>query len=107
MNSDKYLDKNKLDGEIQEISKRILAIAKVYQGNSWDLLSLLRTLELIHREIQENLLQPSLPDNRQQLYKLLKEIEETGGWPYIERMRLQDFLVKFQEVALNTDESED
>jgi hypothetical protein len=38
-----------------------------------------------------------LPDNRQALYSLLKEIESKGGWPYIERMRLQSFVTNLQQ----------
>jgi hypothetical protein len=44
--------------------------------------------------------QVSLPDNRQALYALLKDIEEEGGWPYIDRMRLRSLLKNFSEVDL-------
>ncbi|NJL84189.1 MAG: hypothetical protein HC890_17010, partial [Chloroflexaceae bacterium] len=37
----------------------------------------------------------ALPNTRQELSHLLRNIEETGGWPYIERMRLQEFLGTF------------
>jgi hypothetical protein len=40
--------------------------------------------------------QVSLPDNRQALYALLKDIESQGGWPYIERMKLQSLLANLQ-----------
>jgi hypothetical protein len=40
-----------------------------------------------------------LPDNRQALYSLLRDIEAEGGWPYIERMRLQAFLTNLEQEA--------
>jgi hypothetical protein len=56
-------------------------------------------LEQLHREIRDGSFQDSLPENRQQLYSLLKDIESEGGWPYIERMRLQAFIAKLPEEA--------
>jgi hypothetical protein len=34
--------------------------------------------------------EPALPDTRHRLYLLLKHLEEVGGWPYIERMKIKD-----------------
>jgi hypothetical protein len=62
------------------------------QGNNLELLALLRLLEALHQEVRDGLFQDSLPDNRQALYALLKDIENNGGWPHIYRMRLQHFL---------------
>lgn len=78
--------------ELQDIASAIRALAQNFQGDSIALVSLLRHLEELHREIREGLFQASLPDNRQALYKLLKDIETEGGWPYIERMKLQALL---------------
>ena len=72
------------------------ALAKEHQGNPTELLALLRHLESLHQELREGLFQESLPNNRQQLYNLLKEIEAEGGWPYIPRMKLRSFLENFQ-----------
>ena len=70
------------------------------QGDTVALLALLRQLEQLHREIRDGIFQDSLPVNRRQLYSLLKDIESEGGWPYIERMRLQAFLANLpQEVT--------
>ncbi|MGH2413176.1 MAG: hypothetical protein ACRDEA_05710, partial [Microcystaceae cyanobacterium] len=71
------------------------------------LLSVLRTLEHLHREIQEKLFEPSLPDTRNALYQLLREIEETGGWPYIERMKLQVLLSHLSTEVARPEQSED
>lgn len=81
-----------LSAELQAIAATIRALAQSCQGDSLALVALLRSLEDLHREIREGLFQAALPDNRQQLYKLLKDIETEGGWPYIERMKLQSFL---------------
>ncbi|MEA5532412.1 hypothetical protein VB691_00140 [Crocosphaera sp. XPORK-15E] len=71
---------------------RVETVAEQCDGDSQALLDLLRTLETLHREIRSNLFEPSLPNTRNALYEFLKEIDESGGWPYIERMKLQAFL---------------
>lgn len=88
MNCDNDLDSKQLQVKLQAITVDIRTLANSYQGNSLVLLALLRALEHSHREIRENLFQASLPDNRQALYALLRDIEEEGGWPYIDRMKL-------------------
>ena len=81
-----------LQSELQTLNKEVLALADSYQGDSFRLLALLRTLEALHQDVREGLFQASLPDNRQALYKLLRDIENNGGWPYIQRMKLRTFL---------------
>ena len=81
-----------LSQRLQEIVAIVETIASDCNGDTSDLLSLLRILEALHRQIRLDLFEPSLPDTRKNLYEVLKEIEETGGWPYIERMKLQKFL---------------
>lgn len=82
----------KMSAGSEEIVQSIRNLAQSVKGDSLALLALLRLLEELHREIREDLFQTALPDNRQALYALLKDIESTGGWPYIQRMRLQDLL---------------
>ncbi len=82
---------------LQAIGADIWTLAKSYEGDTHSLLALLRTLEQAHRKIRESLFQQSLPDNRQQLYALLKNIEESGGWPYVERMKLRSLLANLPE----------
>ncbi|HEY9794621.1 MAG TPA: hypothetical protein V6D30_03190 [Leptolyngbyaceae cyanobacterium] len=89
MNCDNDLDSQQLQVKLQAITAAIHSLANSHQGNSLVLLALLRALEHSHREIRENLFQASLPDSRQALYALLRDIEEEGGWPYIDRMKLQ------------------
>jgi hypothetical protein len=98
MNFDSQEDKEEIDRALQDLTTRIWNVAKKYENDCWSLLSLLRTLELLHRQIREEVFEPSLPSTRSYLYQLLKEIEETGGWPYIERMKIQNFLRNFEET---------
>lgn len=106
MNGVKDLDSKQLQDKLHAITVEIYSLANSHQGNSLALLALLRALEQVHREIRENLFQASLPDNRQALYALLKDMEEAGGWPHIERMKLRSLLQQFREldsVAPNQD----
>ncbi|NJK46824.1 hypothetical protein HC931_00145 [Candidatus Gracilibacteria bacterium] len=83
---------SELEKALKEISTTIWAIAKRCEDDHHCLLMLLRSMESLHREIREGLFEPSLPNTRNALSSLLREIEESGGWPYIERMRLQALL---------------
>ena len=89
---DRSSDQTTLQDSIDKITTSIWGIAENCQGDSQELLFLLRQLEQAHRKIRTELFEASLPDNRQALYHLLKEIEDKGGWPYIERMRLRELL---------------
>ena len=102
MNRDKDWDSEHLQVKLQVITADIQALADIHQGNSLALLALLRALEHAHREIRENLFQTSLPQSRQELYALLKDIEEVGGWPYIERMKLRSLLSNLPEPEIPT-----
>lgn len=93
MNSDQNLPSENLSAKLQAIAISVQDAAQTCQGNVTSLLALLRQLEKLHKDIRDGIFQESLPDNRQRLYALLKDIESKGGWPYIERMRLQAFLV--------------
>ncbi len=105
MSNDRSLKLGDLSLKLQAITTTVHDAAESCQGSSVDLLALLRQLEQLHREIRDGSFQDSLPDNRQQLYSLLKDIESEGGWPYIERMRLKAFLAKFAQAA--NDENSD
>jgi superfamily II DNA/RNA helicase len=83
---------------IATIVKEIQAIAERSQGDPIALLSLLRALEQVHRDIQDDYFQSALPDSRQALYALLRDIEENGGWPYIQRWKLQALFANLTEL---------
>lgn len=99
------MDKNTdLESKLAAIAMDVETLAQSCQGDSLALLAVLRRLEALHRGIREGLFHASLPDNRHGLDTLLKDIETEGGWPYIERMRLQALLVNlFREDAQNSD----
>ena len=107
MNRGICFESGKLSTELQAIATAVRALAQSCQGDSLALVALLRRLEELHREIRDGLFQASLPDNRQALYKLLKDIETEGGWPYIERMKLQSLLTNLsaEPVGETSDDS--
>ncbi len=85
-----------LELRLRSLASNIRELAEERRGDSLALLALLRLLESLHQEIRDSLFQDSLPDNRQALYNLLRDIETSGGWPYIHRMKLQNLLANFQ-----------
>jgi hypothetical protein len=93
---------DQLEKDLQAIAQLVRATASQHSGECLHLLDLLRLLENLHQEIRDTLFQNSLPDNRQALYHLLREIEANGGWPYIHRMKLQALLKNY----LNASDSE-
>lgn len=78
--------------DLDEIQRIVFAHAQQSAGDSNELLHLLRLLEAMHQRIREDLFIKTLPTNRQALHKLLREIENEGGWPYIPRMRLKSLM---------------
>ncbi len=99
MKSSTGFEAGKLQSDLQAIATAVCALAEGCQGDSLALLALLRRLEELHREIREGIFLSSLPDNRQGLYALVKDIEAKGGWPYIERMKLQSLLANLPTEA--------
>jgi hypothetical protein len=84
--------------QIEEIAEELHEIARQSQHDPIALLHLLRTLEQLHRDIQDDYFQPALPDSRQALYALLRDIEESGGWPYIQRWKIQALFANLPEA---------
>ncbi len=78
-----------LIAQIGEVSRQL---ATMHQHDVVELLAILRLLESLHREIREDYFQAAMPNNRHGLYSLLIEIEENGGWPYIDRLKIQSLL---------------
>ncbi|MEH1765189.1 hypothetical protein [Nostoc sp.] len=106
MNAHKNIESEKLSGNVQAIATVVYDAVQDCQGDTVALLALLRQLEQLHREIRDGIFQESLPVNRRQLYSLLKDIESEGGWPYIERMRLQAFLANLPQETLEENSHE-
>ncbi len=87
-----------LPKDLNQLSQFIDQAALDRRGSSTDLLALLRLLERCHRDICETLFYDALPDNRQHLYALLRDIEINGGWPYIQRMKLKALLANLPDL---------
>ncbi|MGB2924203.1 MAG: hypothetical protein WBB82_02780 [Limnothrix sp.] len=97
--SEKQLNISEL---IEPIRQDLLAIAAQQNGDGTALLQMLRELETLHRQICETHFYPNLPNRRRDLYNLLRDMEEKGGWPYIARPKLAfvlDGLLKSMELA--------
>lgn len=81
-----------LQPEHLAIVEAIQQLQQQHQGDAIALLQTLRLLERLHREVVDGPFREALPNNRQALYKLLRDIEAQGGWPYIPRFRLRSLL---------------
>ena len=86
-----------LSPDLANLVQLLRSTAQQKEGDPLALLELLRLLEALHFEIRDTLFRDALPDNRQRLYRLLKDIEQTGGWPYINRMQLRALLEHIEE----------
>ena len=103
MTQDRDINSIDSDSLLKQTAKDVYALAERHRDDSLFLLSLLRDLEEIHRQIRVQYFQTALPETRNDLYRFVKDIEEKGGWPYIERMRLKDLLQKIDHNNLATD----
>jgi hypothetical protein len=101
MTENKNVQSAELDNRLQEATDNIWKIALEHSNDTIGLLGVLRVLEQLHQEIRDDLFQASLPDNRQALYKLLRDIEAKGGWPYIYRIKLQALLENMDANTLH------
>jgi hypothetical protein len=104
--SDTRTSKEAIQHNLGAIAQTVHQLAQDCTGNSLQLLALLRLLEHLHQDIRDTLFQDALPDTRQALYSLLRDIETTGGWPYIHRMRLQDLLHNLEFLPTPIDTAE-
>lgn len=78
-----------LSQRLEPLLQEIMAIAADHEGNGQAQLLVLRQLELLHRKICEDYFYHTLPERRRDLYNLLRDMEENGGWPYIARPKLK------------------
>ena len=84
------VEQNALKEELQKLVGSINELAEESKEDIFSVLLILRELESLHRTIRTEMFEPRLPDTRHRLYLLMKHLEEVGGWPYIERMRLRN-----------------
>lgn len=106
MTQDRDIDFINSDSLLKQTAKDIYVLAEKHSDDSLFLLSLLRDLEQIHRQVRVRYFQSALPETRNDLYRFVKDIEEQGGWPYIERMRLKDLLQNMNQNDGLTDGSQ-
>lgn len=78
-----------VDHRLQGLRDTVQALVTDRRDDSVGLLELLRELERCHRQIAQGAFRESLPDGRSALYRLLQDMERSGGWPYIPRPRLR------------------
>lgn len=88
----------KIEAEINVICDRLWQIAQLQQKHPQNLLSMLRSLETLHRNIRDDLFQPSLPTSRHELFNLLRDIESNGGWPHIYRMKINEICRYLEQI---------
>jgi hypothetical protein len=96
-----------LHERLQKITAIGQQLAIDHQQQTDDLLAILRTLEELHRHVREDYFQHALPRNRHGLYAMLQDMEANGGWPYIERMRLQALLQEMEDMQVEETPSSD
>ncbi|MDJ0590448.1 MAG: hypothetical protein QNJ72_10685 [Pleurocapsa sp. MO_226.B13] len=107
MTQDRDSNTNCSESILEDKAKSIFALAEKNRHDSLFLLSLLRELEKIHRQIRVSFFEKALPQTRNDLYQFVRDIEEKGGWPYIERMRLKDLLQNMElEPETKSEETE-
>lgn len=86
-----------LQANLQAIADLVQKTANYCQSDTVQLLQLLRLLESEHRQIREGNFLNGLPSSRQALYQLLRDMEQSGGWPYIPSMTLRTILAKLEQ----------
>ncbi len=89
-----------VDSEVAPFIDGLTRVASSHEGDPLALLALLRQLEQLHRTIQDGAFRASLPSERSSLFRLLQDMEQSGGWPYIPRLQLRTFLDLFQTDTL-------
>ena len=105
------IDFDQLPDDLKQLAQASEQAAIARIGDEIALLGLLRLLEELHSQIRDAWFQDSLPTNRQRLYALLRDIEISGGWPHIQRMRLRALLAQLElaeaSPANDADETSD
>jgi hypothetical protein len=86
-----------IEAEVKPLLDALAEIAANQVGDPEALLALLRHLEQLHRSIQDGPFRSSLPSERSSLFRLLQDMELSGGWPYIPRLQLRTFLDLLQQ----------
>lgn len=99
MDNPTEFDSQARSNQLEILAEKVLTLAKTAEGNTLEILAVLRILEQLHQNVRESLFQQSLPDNRQKLYHLLREIESKGGWPYIPRSSIKALMENLEKES--------
>lgn len=78
--------------QLQPLLEQLRTLVDDHREDPEALLFFLRTLEELHRDVQDGAFRNSLPEDRQQLFGFLQTLERSGGWPYIPRLQLKTFI---------------
>lgn len=99
MDNPTKFDSQARSNQLEFLAEKVLTLAQTAEGNTLEILAILRILEQLHQNVRESLFQQSLPDNRQKLYHLLRDIESKGGWPYIPRSSIKALMENLQKES--------
>ncbi len=92
-----YISAEDLPPDLRQIKLAIEQAAQARAGACVELLMLLRLLEDLHRTILEGAFRESLPNTRQELYRVLQDLEEAGDWPYLPRLHIQALMQQLKD----------
>jgi hypothetical protein len=92
------------DARLSQLLEGIQRLADELGDQPEALLTLLRRLEQLHRTIQDGPFRSGLPSDRDALFNLLRQMESSGGWPYIPRLQLRTFMDLLQRGAPSPDD---
>jgi hypothetical protein len=92
------LEQSFVPEELTDVYKALMDLAQEHQGDCIGLLELLRFLETLHGQIRDSYYVNSLPQNRGELYALLKEMEDRDGWPLLPRTETRSLLRRLDSV---------
>jgi hypothetical protein len=87
-----------MESAMAAIAASVMDVAASVEGDTRQLLEVLRFLENLHRQVRDSYFQQSLPDSRQSLYALLRDIELNGGWPNIRRVHLDALMWELKQA---------
>ncbi len=100
-------DSQDFSDDLNKLVQTVQTAAQRREGDCLALLELLRKLERLHYDIRDTLFSEALPNNRQRLYRLLRDIEQEGGWPYIQRMQLLSLIENLEKAEQASGYAED
>ncbi len=99
MTQDKDTNYISSDSVLGDTVRDICALAEKHRNDSLFLLSLLRDLEKIHRQIRVELFEGALPKTRNDLYQFVKDIEEKRWLAIYRENETQGIVAKYGRIG--------